>query len=1181
MRQTILHRFRLLAGALIGLAVSVQAQDLAPAKETALRFLQSNPTQFNLSRQDVSDVRITDAYVSKHNGVTHVWVQQQHIGIPVYNALFGLHVKPNGEVMHLGHRFVLDLNQQVNTTLPSLAASRALEIAVTHLGFSAAETPGLKRKISDRSWVFDAGNVARAEIPVEICYDLNDLGKPRLAWKLFFDQANSADMWTITVDAQTGQIITQFNHTVYCKVGHPHRLGEVCPDEVAETQKSTVKTQNTAGGNGLADETYNVFALPVESPAHGSRTLVVNPADPIASPFGWLDVNGQPGADYTYTRGNNVWAYEDRANDNTSSANESVDGGANANFDFPFDPNGEPADNLEASVTNLFYMNNMMHDITYRFGFDEQAGNFQENNYGNGGAAADGVRSEALDGGGENNANFATPADGGRGRMQMFLWSGQSGNIVTVNAPVLVQGTYYAQAGSFGAAIDADPVTGEVVITDDGSGSNDATKNCTTPANSLQGKIAMVDRGVCEFGRKALTAQQNGAIGCIICNFEDATIGMDGGAVGGQVTIPTVMMTKPACDLLRQYVGTGLNISLVRPTITGPNLLDGALDNGIVSHEYGHGISNRLTGGPSQAGCLGNAEQMGEGWSDWFSLINTVKASDVAAQRRGVGTFVFRQPNDGVGIRRVPYSTDMTVNPHTFATVAASTGVHAIGEIWATVTWDLYWAFVEKYGFDADLSNTGSGNFRAIQLVMDGMKLQPCSPGFIDGRDAIIAADMLNYDGVDTCLIMGVFARRGMGVFASQGSSDNSGDGVESFDPIPTCVKELKISKTTSTPIITAGDNVEFTIKIINHKDETAEGVVVTDPLPNGLSLVSASNGGTNVGGVVTWNIGDMPSLQEITLTYTAKSDPTAASLLYFRDDMEEEGDRWISLINNDKGNNLFYLQGDSVKTGSQAWRADAPATETDQALLNYSPVAINGTQPVLRFWHNYNTEAGADAGFLEVQINGESQWRRFDRSQVIRGGYSGGIQYGTFAIPYLSGFSGNSNGWVRSYFDMSDYAGKEISFQFRFGTDDNTAAANSGWVVDQVDIMDMLNYDTEACIRSDAGDVACARAPERGVIVDAGALVGTDEPTDNALGLRVQPNPATDMVALSFGASADGPVQVQIIGADGRIAAQHRFNNVFAGQVFPLDIQQLPAGLYIIQVESSKGSSVAKVVKK
>ena len=55
---------------------------------------------------------------------------------------------------------------------------------------------------------------------------------------------------------------------------------------------------------------------------------------------------------------------------------------------------------------------------------------------------------------------------------------------------------------------------------------------------------------------------------------------------------------------------------------------DGGYDNLVIIHEYGHGISNRLTGGPGAAGCLGNSEQMGEGWSDWYGLVMTMEPGD-------------------------------------------------------------------------------------------------------------------------------------------------------------------------------------------------------------------------------------------------------------------------------------------------------------------------------------------------------------------------------------------------------------------------------------------------------------------------------------------------------------------------------------------------------------------------
>lgn len=162
--------------------------------------------------------------------------------------------------------------------------------------------------------------------------------------------------------------------------------------------------------------------FPVESPIHGNRTIVTNPADPQASPYGWLDTNGAPGEENTYTHGNNVWAFDDSASNDTPDPTESADGGFTLDFNFPFDPNAEPVVNRNAAITNLFYVNNKMHDIFYRYGFNEEASNFQLNNYGHGGQGNDEVYAQAIDGSGTNNANFSTPPDGDNGRMQMYVW---------------------------------------------------------------------------------------------------------------------------------------------------------------------------------------------------------------------------------------------------------------------------------------------------------------------------------------------------------------------------------------------------------------------------------------------------------------------------------------------------------------------------------------------------------------------------------------------------------------------------------------------------------------------------------------------------------------------------------------------------------------------------------------
>jgi hypothetical protein len=219
---------------------------------------------------------------------------------------------------------------------------------------------------------------------------------------------------------------------------------------------------------------------------------------------------------------------------------------------------------------------------------------------------------------------------------------------------------------------------------------------------------------------------------------------------------------------------------------------DSDLDGGVIAHEYGHGISNRLTGGPAVPACLNNAEQMGEGWSDWFALTLTTHPSDTATTRRGMGTYVSFQPSDGDGIRPTPYTTDMTVNPSTYASVADVANIsqpHGIGYVWNTMLWEMYWNLVDRYGYNANIYDnwTTGGNNLAMQLVMDGMKFQVCRPGFVDGRNAILQADFALTGGANACEIWRGFAKRGLGFSASQGLSTSRTDGVAAFDLPAAC----------------------------------------------------------------------------------------------------------------------------------------------------------------------------------------------------------------------------------------------------------------------------------------------------------------------------------------------------------------------------------------------------------
>lgn len=1150
------------------------------AQDIALRHLKSDAKAWGLEPSDVEDLQITDTYRTDHNGLTHVWLQQQHQGIPVFGALIGLHVQDNGKILDLGHRFVAGLNRRANAPLPTLKPTQALTIALRDGGLEGFQIPPLEQKTNDKNYLYSGGAVSRSPIPLAACYEPCHDGSVRLAWSLNLAPPGTSDVWNYRIDAQTGQILAKINTVLYCKAGHPAGVNDAC-NEIRSHFPSFKNLENAPKNTeNLATPTYRVFALPAESPAHGNQSLVTMPQNP-ASPFGWHDINGVAGDDYTYTRGNNAWAYEDSGNLNSGSEATSAASGANMSFDFPFNSNGEPADNKKSAITNLFYMTNMMHDLFYPYGFDTPAGNYQTNNYGKGGNEKDPVLAEAIDGSGENNANFEPTPDGFVGRMQMYKWTRSGGRLLKVNTPEgPLEGLYsVATTLGWGGAITSTPLTGDVVIANDGSGSAGTQACGTIPANSLKGKIAMVDRGTCPFRQKAYNVEQAGAIACVVCNNSESQIALGPGTTGLPVTIPVVMLKKSDCDRLRGSVSQRLNISLVQPPVTGPEYLDASFDNGIIAHEYAHGISNRLTGGPNTSICLQNNEQMGEGWSDFFTLITTIRPGDIAGKNRNIGTYVMRESNNGNGIRTYPYSTDFSINPLTYEYIIDNTYVHTIGEVWAATLWDLYWAMIDRYGYNADWNNMNSGNARAIQLVIDGMKLQPCNPGFLDGRNAILKADSIDYNGANSCLIWGVFARRGLGFDAKQGSSYSAIDGNQGFSLPPSCDKRLMIKKTA--PLnAEPGEKLSITVTVSNQQDKTAENVVVTDELLSGMSLLSASNGGAVVNNKIEWNLGLMAPGQTTTLTYQVQTDATKGSVRLYRDQMETED--WLR--DKVKGGD-FELQSFVKKTGTYAWKAPVSLEESDFSLSldENDAILVPNTNPVLRFWHRYETEAGADGGIIEIKdLTSGSGWVPLTANEGIRNNYPGRIQYRTFSQTQLRGFSGNSGNWIQSYFNLSPYTGKKIAIRYRFGTDVGHASSviSTAWYIDDTEVLDLLQYDGTACVSATNASSACAKAPEGGTVMGF-PVVSTSNPENAALKITVFPNPATTWLSVLPMADLPGDTHFSLYDLNGKALLTTQKSSLPAGQAVNMDIQNLPSGIYTLKIENQTGIMVEKVVKR
>ena len=722
------------------LAGSVFGQDFSSSIKT---YLNSNQSELSLQSQDIEDIVIDKHSYSKSMDVENVYVVQQYQGIEIFNSVSSFAIK-NGQVKNASLSFSKDVSQKVNTTTPAIFAATAIGNAALELGINSPTNLELLETVSVNSFIYSNGSISLENIPVKLVFQKMEDGSLQLAWDLSIYVLDASHYYSVRVDAVTGSVINLGDWVVSCSFGE-HKNNS----DLSHTENSVLFSKEDATMASLTDGAmYNSILLPNQSPADGGFSLVVDPSTlGVGSPLGWHDTDGVAGPEFTTTRGNNVWAQEDENGNNGTGF--SPEGTAELIFDFDFDFTQDPALSLDASITNLFYLNNMLHDIFYEYGFDEASGNFQQNNYGNGGNGNDFVYADAQDGSGTNNANFATPGDGAKPRMQMFLWDGAvtSGPLLTINEGPLA-GDYEGVPAAFGGEI-VDLTADKVLVEDDPSGTSDTNDACDeiTNGSDLSGKIAVIRRGECEFGFKALAAQNEGAVAVIMVNnVEGEAITMAGGAVGDQVTIPLFMVNSIDGEaIIAELLNETINATINGVTV-GP-MIDASLDNEIIAHEYGHGISNRLTGGGNNTGCLNNAEQMGEGWSDYLGLIITMKVGDQADDGRGMATYSSGQGLDGGGIRQYKYSRDMIENPLTYSDLPATGGqVHAVGTIWATVLWDLTWDLIDVYGYDEDMFNGTGGNNIAMQLVLDGMKLQPCAPGFESGRDAIIEADELAYD---------------------------------------------------------------------------------------------------------------------------------------------------------------------------------------------------------------------------------------------------------------------------------------------------------------------------------------------------------------------------------------------------------------------------------------------------
>ncbi|MBV9493127.1 MAG: M36 family metallopeptidase, partial [Acidobacteria bacterium] len=766
------------------------------------------------------------------------------------------------------------------------------------------------------------------------------------------------------------------------------------------------------------------------------------------------------------------------------------------------DVNHASAEARQGSIQQLFYNVNFLHDWYYDAGFTEAMRNAQTDNFGRGGLGNDNVRAEVQDYSGFSNANMSTPSDGGRPRMQMYNFPNKS-NVNEILAPAGIAGVRSQGVSMPGPQVF--DVTGDVLIA-----TFDASNNVTN-AGALAGKIAMFDY-TSAFSARVTKLNATSATAILM-------VWQSGSSANNVVNITgfNTVWSKPLATISFNSAAP-IKTQLAVPNVVTMRLhrfadRDGALDNQVVFHEWGHYLSNRLI---SNAAGLSNNQgrSMGEGWGDFNSMMLTVRPDDINTPSNATWGGVYAMAtyatsgvnfnaalNHGyyLGIRRTPYSTDMTnYNAFTFKHITngqalpvgppvASGGtnaeVHNSGEIWANTLWECYASLLRDTQGATPRMTFQQAQDRMKTYLVASLALTPAAPTFLEARDAVLAAAYAN-DYTDYLEFWAAFAKRGMGVGAvapDRASTTHAGV-VESFVVAPDVIVSAgtqlddSVANCDADGVLDAGEYGKLTVVVKNVGSvpltSTTATIATTTPgvsFPNGttinfptsdpLASVAASvnvllapgtAGMQQLDFQITVTDPTVTGSRNGTASFRANTDIIPASSA--TDTVEAEtvvSSPWTLDFDPVLGN-IAPFSILTVNPMSHQWFGPNGGAPSDNRLV--SPVfTVDGSGSVtMQFDHTYSFENTFDGGVIEMSVNGGAWSDVGTNGSGTTNGYTVTlVAGGTNPLNGRKAYTGTLSTVTHVTIVRAVAPGSTVRFRFRTGADDNTAG--TGWKLDNI----------------------------------------------------------------------------------------------------------------------------------
>ncbi|MEQ1607122.1 MAG: M36 family metallopeptidase, partial [Pyrinomonadaceae bacterium] len=385
-------------------------------------FVKQNNELIGVDDMQADSLKVTVDAANPDGNISYAYLEQRINDIPVFRGEIKAGFSRNGQMLRVINNLAPGLDYSLLATDfgdPSAAVRAAAghidhQLKIEEQNLNLSKSTELKAVFGNDDWATTA----------EKMYFPMEPGVAVAAWRVLIWEPVNA--YYVIVDAQTGTMLWRKNITDH------------------QTQSATYQVYNNT----------NAYLKSADSPA----PLSPGPVDPTTGTQGTVGTRTNVtliGNEGLLSFNNNGWITDGNNTTDGNALEAGVDrvlpngvdavqtGAPNRVFDSTWIPAPDPgaapdpvadAQSQRGAVIQMFYVMNRYHDSLYQLGFTEPFFNFQANNFGRGGAELDRISAEGqdntLDPPGcpalpcSNNANFGTPADGGRGRMQMYIWDG-------------------------------------------------------------------------------------------------------------------------------------------------------------------------------------------------------------------------------------------------------------------------------------------------------------------------------------------------------------------------------------------------------------------------------------------------------------------------------------------------------------------------------------------------------------------------------------------------------------------------------------------------------------------------------------------------------------------------------------------------------------------------------------